>query len=239
MPLSTDAGAEPGGSWRIPDAVLFDLDGTLLDTAEDLVAGVNTILEEDGRPPVPLETLRPWVSQGGLKLVSMAYGLPMDSDEADALWKRYLIAYESSISRHSRLFDGLEGILARLESMSRPWGIVTNKPTYLTDRLLRELGMRDRPACMICSDTASRSKPWPDPVLLACETIGVSPERTLMVGDDERDVAAARAAGADAVVAGWGYIRPDDDPATWGAAAILPQPVALRPWIGEPFPEGT
>ncbi|MYH90564.1 MAG: HAD-IA family hydrolase [Gammaproteobacteria bacterium] len=221
-----------GKPCRIPDAVLFDLDGTLLDTAGDLVAALNTILDEDGRPPMPLDTFRPWVSQGGLTLVSMAYGLPRESEEAQALWQRYLAAYESDISRHSCLFDGLEGILAGLESGSRPWGIVTNKPTYLTDRLLRELGMRDRPACMVCSDTAPRSKPWPDPVLLACEIMGVPPERALMVGDDERDVASARAAGADAVVAAWGYIRPDDDPATWGASAILPRPAALRPWVG-------
>ncbi|MDE0715225.1 MAG: HAD-IA family hydrolase [Gammaproteobacteria bacterium] len=221
-----------GKPCRIPDAVLFDLDGTLLDTAEDLVAALNTILDEDGRPPMPLDTFRPWVSQGGLTLVSMAYGLPRESEEAQALWQRYLAAYESDISRHSCLFDGLEGILAGLESGSRPWGIVTNKPTYLTDRLLRELGMRDRPACMVCSDTAPRSKPWPDPVLLACEIMEVPPERALMVGDDERDVASARAAGADAVVAAWGYIRPDDDPATWGASAILPRPAALRSWVG-------
>ncbi len=221
-----------GQPYRIPDAVLFDLDGTLLDTAGDLVAAVNTILDEDGRPPMPLDSLRPWVSQGGLALVSIAYGLPRDSDEARVLWNRYLTAYESDISRHSRLFDGLEGILTDLESRSRPWGIVTNKPTYLTDRLLRELGMRDRPACMICSDTANRSKPWPEPVLLACETMGVHPERALMVGDDARDVASAKAAGADAVVAAWGYIRPGDDPATWGASAILPCPAALRPWVG-------
>lgn len=221
-----------GKPCRIPDAVLFDLDGTLLDTAGDLVAALNTILDEDGRPPMQLDTFRPWVSQGGLTLVSMAYGLPRESEEAQALWQRYLVAYESDISRHSCLFDGLEGILAGLESGSRPWGIVTNKPTYLTDRLLRELGMRDRPACMVCSDTAPRSKPWPDPVLLACEIMGVSPESALMVGDDERDVVSARAAGADAVVAAWGYIRPDDDPATWGASAILPRPAALRPWVG-------
>ena len=221
-----------GQPCRTPDAVLFDLDGTLLDTAGDLVGALNAILDEDGRPPMPLDALRPWVSQGGLTLVCMAYGLPRESEEAQALWKRYLDAYESDISRHSRLFDGLEEILAGLESGSRPWGIVTNKPTYLTDRLLRELGMRDRPACMICSDTAPRSKPWPDPVLLACEIMGVDPVSALMVGDDERDVVSARAAGADAVVAAWGYIRPDDDPATWGASAILPRPAALRPWVG-------
>ena len=221
--------AFPGGS---PAAVLFDLDGTLLDTAGDLVAAVNAIRLEDAHAPVDFETFRPWVSQGGLALVSIAYNLPRESDSAHALWRRYLVAYENRISAHSRYFAGLEEVLDGLEARSIPWGIVTNKPTYLTERLLRELDMRNRPACLVCSDTAARAKPWPDPVLLACESIGVDPGQTLMVGDDERDVASAHAAGALAVAAAWGYIRPEDDPGRWNAEAILQHPSDLWPWIG-------
>ncbi len=224
---------------RLPDAILFDLDGTLLDTARDLINAVNIIRKEDSLAPIPMHTLRPWVSQGGLQLISKAYGLSPDSDEADVLWRRYLIAYESNISQYSRLFDGMDEILKELETMSIPWGIVTNKPTYLTDRLLRNLGMRNRPACMICSDSASRPKPWPDPVWMACRTIGVSTKKTLMIGDDKRDVMAARSAGADAVAAAWGYIQSDDDPTLWGASAVLSHPSALWDWISERSPIGS
>ena len=219
----------PGGS---PDAVLFDLDGTLLDTAGDLVAAVNTIRLEDGHEPVPFDDFRPWVSQGGLALVSLAYELPRESTEAHSLWQRYLTAYEADISTHSGFFDGLEDVVVALETRAIPWGIVTNKPSYLTNRLLQELGMHDRPACVVCSDSAARSKPWPDPVELACETIGVDAARVLMVGDDARDVEAAHAAGALAVAAAWGYIRPGDDPLDWEAEAILQQPRDLWAWIG-------
>lgn len=222
--------AFPGGD---PAAVLFDLDGTLLDTAGDLVAAVNTLRSEDGLDPVAFDAFRPWVSQGGLTLVSMAYGLPRESDEAHALWRRYLAAYESAISVHSRYFDGLEPVLQDLERRSIPWGIVTNKPTYLTERLLREMGQRERPACVICSDSAARSKPWPDPVLLACETIGVPPARALMVGDDARDIESAHGAGALAIAAAWGYIRPGDDPSDWRAEAILRSPDDLWQWLGD------
>jgi phosphoglycolate phosphatase len=221
---------EPGSV--APEAVLFDLDGTLLDTAGDLIAAVNTLLVEDGRSPVPPERLRPWVSQGGLTLVSLAYDLPRESEQAHGLWKRYLVAYESAISNHSRIFRGLEGVLDALEKSGRPWGIVTNKPGYLSQRLLQELDMLDRPACLICGDTASRSKPWPDPVLLACDRIGIAPGRTLMVGDDCRDIDSARAAGARAVAAAWGYIRPDDSPDSWGADGVVNRPAMLAPWIG-------
>ncbi len=215
-----------------PSAVLFDLDGTLLDTAGDLVAALNTIRTEDGLDHVSFDEFRPWVSQGGLALVSKAYDLPRESEAAHALWQRYLVAYENRISAHSCYFDGLEAILDALESRSIPWGIVTNKPTYLTERLLCELGMFDRPACLICSDTAARAKPWPDPVLLACEKIGIAPPGVLMVGDDERDVASAHAAGAYAVAAAWGYIRPGDSPDAWNAEGILETPSDLWPWVG-------
>ncbi len=222
----------PEGPSTPPAAVLFDLDGTLLDTAGDLVGAVNMLLREDGRDPVPLDALRPWVSQGGLTLVSLAYDLPRESDAAHALWRRYLVLYEANISRHSRLFDGLEDILVSLESAGRPWGIVTNKPEHLTRRLLAELGMTERPACVVGGDSAARSKPWPDPVVLACERIGVDPEDILMVGDDARDIDSAHAAGGRALAAGWGYIRDDDDPGHWGADAVVATPADLAPWIG-------
>ncbi len=214
------------------NAVLFDLDGTLFDTAGDLIAAVNRIRHEDGYEPILFSTLRPWVSQGGLKLVSRAYGLPTDSDQIAILWQRYLVAYESNISQHTVLFPGWDEILYELESESRPWGIVTNKPTYLTHKLLQEMGMQTRPACVVCGDSASRSKPFPEPVHMACQIMGVPPERTLMVGDDKRDIMAAKSAGADAVAAAWGYIRPDDDPASWGASAVLTHPGQLKQWVG-------
>ena len=221
----------PETTTAIPQAVLFDLDGTLLDTAPDLVAAVNSLLLEDGREAVSMDSLRPWVSQGGLALIGQAYGIPMESDQALALRQRYLVSYKNNISRYSRLFDGLEEILWSIESSGRPWGVVTNKPGYLTRKLLLELGLLDRPSCVVCGDTAKRSKPWPDPVVLACRNMGISPEHTLMVGDDCRDIDSAHSAGADAVAAAWGYIRPDDDPSSWNAEAVLATPDDLWPWI--------
>ena len=212
-------------------AVLFDLDGTLLDTAGDLVGAVNTLLSRHNKPQLPVEDLRPWVSQGGLVLVSKAFNLHPDDDRARKLWREYLEAYKSRISETTSLFDGMAGILTLIEGSGRQWGIVTNKPKSLTSVLLDQLDFGFKPDCVVCGDTVSRSKPWPDPVIHACATLDVSPSQGVMVGDDERDILSGQSAGMLSLAASWGYIRPNDDPELWGADAVLDHPEQLRDWI--------
>ncbi len=212
-------------------AVLFDLDGTLLDTAGDLIGAVNVLLDRHGKQVLPVEALRPWVSQGGLALVSRAFELSPDDRHARQLWRDYLEEYKARISATTSLFDGMSSILSSLEKSDRRWGIVTNKPEFLTSSLLEQLDLGFSPDCVVCGDTVSRSKPWPDPVIHACTLLGVSPSQGLMVGDDERDILSGQSAGMLSLAATWGYIRPNDDPKFWGADAILDHPRQLHDWI--------
>ncbi len=214
-----------------PDAILFDLDGTLLDTAGDLAAAVNVLLKNNGKSELPFSTLRPWVSQGGLTLVSIAFNLPRESAEAQSLWQQYLSEYQENISVHTALFNGMEHVLHGIESSSRPWGIVTNKPEYLTQILLRDLELSHRAGCVVGGDTVKRSKPWPDPVLHACELLTIAPRNAVIIGDDARDIQAGKAAGLATAAAAWGYIRPDDDPFSWGADVVLEHPGQLSAWL--------
>ncbi len=213
------------------DAVLFDLDGTLLDTAGDLVAAVNVLLEKHRKPMLPISRLRPWVSQGGLTLVSIAFEIPRECAQAEELWQQYLVEYAARSSEQTVLFDGLESVLDKIEKSGRPWGIVTNKPEFLTIPLLQNIGLSDRTNCIVGGDTVSRGKPWPDPVLYACDLLKVNPHNTLIIGDDIRDIQAGQAAGLTTIAAAWGYIRPDDDPHAWGADAVIEQPDQLYEWI--------
>ena len=213
------------------EALLLDLDGTLIDTAGDLAAAVNKLLEMHDRPRLPFEALRPYVSQGGLTMVSIAFNLDRHSDRAHELWQQYLKIYAANISHHSRLFDGMEDVLERVETTGIAWGIVTNKPEYLTMPLLRDLDLEHRAGCIVGGDTVSEAKPSPAPVLHACKVLGIAPRNALMVGDDRRDIDAGRAAGSRTVAATWGYIQPHDAPAQWGADMMLDHPSQLHGWI--------
>jgi phosphoglycolate phosphatase len=190
--------------------VLFDLDGTLLDTAPDLVGALNHVRALEDLPPVPLAELRPFVSQGALGLIRA--GMPAAEEAATERRRRLFLDY---YERHSLLgtaaFEGVEELLLRLENAGLPWAVVTNKPEYLTHPILEAVGWARRAACVVCGDTLPRNKPHPDPVLLACERSGAAPGRSLMVGDDPRDLLAARAAGSGPVLAAYGY----------GARAVL------------------
>jgi len=210
-----------------PEAVLLDLDGTLLDTAPDLGGAVNMLLEQYERTPMPLDALRPYVSQGGLTLVSIAFELDRQSERAHQLWQEYLLLYQQRISRNTQLFNGMGDVLEALEVADIPWGVVTNKPEYLTHPLLRDLDLDTRAACIVGGDTLNESKPSPAPVLHACEAIGIPAGRAIMVGDDERDIVSGKAAGAGTVAAGWGYIQPEDSPASWSADRLMSHPLEL------------
>lgn len=200
-------------------AVLFDLDGTLVDTAPDMVAVLQSLQQERGLTPTRYDLGRSHVSNGALGLLRL--GFPDISDgEEDELRVEYLERYARRICNGSALFAGLEDLLARLDAGAVPWGVVTNKPAYLTAPLLEKLALTERSACTVSGDTLPVRKPDPGPLLHACELAGVRPENAMYIGDASRDIEAGLAAGMSTVAAAYGYIVAGDDPATWGADQI-------------------
>lgn len=185
-------------------AVLFDLDGTLLDTAQDLVGSLNFLRAREGLPPVDVADYRQYVSRGALGLIQV--GMPAGNEASTQQRKeRFLSHYAENTCHLTRPFDGVEPMLLALEGRAVPWGIVTNKPEYLTLPIVRAVGWSRRAACVICGDTLAFNKPDPAPLRLACEIIGVEPAQTLMVGDDPRDLEAGQAAGTHIALAAYGY----------------------------------
>jgi len=207
-------------------AVLFDLDGTLLDTAADLCAAANAVLREEGRAPLAVETLRPAVSRGSRAMLAVAFP-ELAAEAREPLVPRFLAAYARDIAAHSRLFDGMDAVLHAIESRGARWGIVTNKPEHLAVALVEALGLAQRCAVLIGGDTLPVKKPDPLPLRVACERLGVEVRDTVYVGDDARDVQAARAAPMKSIAAAWGYRDADDDIAAWGADLLLASPSQL------------
>ncbi len=205
-------------------AVLFDLDGTLVDTAPDLAAALNHVLRTEGLPELPLASIRPHVSKGGLALIRLAFGAIRDEVELEPLRQRLLDYYAAHIADESALFDGCDDMLLQLEQQSIPWGIVTNKPGWLTEPLLQRLQLTQRSAVTISADSTAQKKPHPLPLQTAAQRIGVSPQQCLYAGDDERDIQAGNAAEMTTVIARYGYILPDAALETWQADAIIDQP---------------
>lgn len=214
-----------------PRAVLFDLDGTLIDTAPDLARALNQVLREDGHAPLPFGAIRACVSAGSAALIRLGYTFAAGSPAFEARRQRLLDAYHDAVAVESRLFAGMEAVLRRCESLALPWGIVTNKPGWLTRPLLRALALDERTACVVAGDSAARSKPHPDPLLAAATALGLPPAACLYVGDAQCDVSAAHAAGMPAVVALYGYLGHDDEPQRWGADGYVDQPADLLAWL--------
>ncbi|MGR8922060.1 MAG: phosphoglycolate phosphatase [Gammaproteobacteria bacterium] len=212
-------------------AVLFDLDGTLLDTAPDLARALNRVRAEDGLPALPFATVRPHVSNGSRALVALGFDYADGSPDFERRRERLLDAYHDDVAQDSRLFDGMAEVLAAIEASGRPWGIVTNKPGWLTGPLLAAVGLAGRAACVVSGDTTARAKPWPDPLLAAARSIAMEPARCLYVGDAARDVEAAQAAGMPVLVAHYGYIPPGEDPSCWGGDGAVAAPRELLDWL--------
>ena len=213
-------------------AALFDLDGTLLDTAPDLAAALTLLLAEEGREPLPLATVRPHVSAGAIAVVHTGFPeIERGSSEFEALRQRFLVHYGAALAVHSRLFPGFDDVLAMLEARSIPWGIVTNKAAWLTEPLLDELGLLTRAACVVSGDTLAVRKPHPDQLLLAAQRIGMPVADCVYVGDALRDVQAARAAGMVPLGARYGYLNPSEKPDTWPVAGWIEHPRDLLPWM--------
>jgi phosphoglycolate phosphatase len=215
------------------EAVLFDLDGTLIDTAPDLAGTANEMRRRRGLAPVPLEQVRPFVSHGARGMISSAFGIESDDPQFQAMREEFLEIYAANICIDSRLFPGMEELLRHLEERDIAWGVVTNKFERLARPLLEALQLSDRAAVIVGGDTCPRPKPFPDPLLHAAAQISATPARTLYVGDEARDVAAARAAGMPVVVAAYGYLGDCDPPSLWGADAVLDSPQDILEWIIE------
>jgi phosphoglycolate phosphatase len=216
------------------EAVLFDLDGTLADTAPDMALTVNRMLVSRGQAKVGVEKVRPYVSSGARGMIKAAFGIGTDHPDFPAMRQEFLDLYAENLCVDSVLFPGTNELLHRLEKAGIPWGVVTNKYERLARPVLEGLGVASRARVIVGGDTTPRPKPSPDPLLHAALALQVAPMRTLYVGDDERDVQAARAAGMKVVVAGYGYLGDGAPPAMWGADAILDSPLAIAAWIGLP-----
>jgi len=207
-------------------AVLFDLDGTLLDTAPDMITVLDQLLAEESREPIDFELGRAYVSNGSLGLIDIAFG-ELEEAHRLSLRDRYLDLYEDHLAIHTAPFEGIDTVLEHLEQTGIPWGIVTNKPGYLTEPLLDTLGLLSRCACVVSGDTLPERKPHPQPLLHAARLIGIDPAQAMYVGDANRDIIAGRAAGMMTVAATYGFIMPDDDISAWQADHTIDDPVEL------------
>jgi len=205
-----------------PAALLFDLDGTLADTAPDLAGAVNLLLIAKGLPPVPFETLRPVASAGARGLIGVAFNVAPAEAAYDALRDAFLANYEAQIALHTTLFDGVEELLGSLQEQGIQWGIVTNKPARFTDLLLPKIGL-GHAACSISGDTTAHAKPHPEPLFEAARRLGLLPNQCWYVGDELRDIEAGKAAGMITIAAAWGYCG-NTEPLSWQADMIMQTP---------------
>ena len=213
-------------------AVLFDLDGTLVDTAPDLVGCVQDVMRARGRRPLPFKTLRAHVSKGVRGMLTAAYGDDfISSEEYPDVQEHCLKLYAARLAERSRLFPGMRRVLDNLARQSILWGVVTNKPEYLTLTLLEALNLAEECAVAVAGGTTENTKPHPEPMLYASGRLGVDPANCVMIGDDARDIQAAHAAGMTGLAASWGYFPPDEDLSNWGADATLEAPADLVAWL--------
>ena len=205
-------------------AVLFDLDGTLADSAPDLALALNLLLAEHGRDAVPLTITRPHTSSGARGLIKAGFGLDADHADYPALKDRFLDLYEKNLDVHTSLFEGVAQMLDDLDARKVRWGIVTNKAKRFTGAVVAGVGLTARSGCIVSGDTTPYAKPHPEPLLHAANLMGIEPGRCLYVGDDLRDIQAARAAGMGAIAAAYGYLGVDGDPHDWDADGVIFHP---------------
>lgn len=212
--------------------VLFDLDGTLADTAPDLAYALNQTLIRNGREALPFEQIRPHVSHGGSALIQAGFGIEPGHPRFQHYRDQMLAVYQENITRQTRLFPGMEQVLTRLEQHAIGWGVVTNKPGWLTDPLMAGMALSRRACCVVSGDTTPNSKPHPGPILHACEQARTSPGECLYIGDAERDIIAGRAAGTRTLAALFGYLAAGDRPEAWGADDSVTTPPQILVQLG-------
>jgi len=203
------------------NAILFDLDGTLLDTANDLGLAINHLLQEQQLPAIPFEAIRPAAGSGCRGLLKLAMNIDPQDKRYPLLCERLLALYQHYLFNTTCFFPGIETTLAFLEKNAIPWGIVTNKPAKYTDQLIIHLQLDKRAACVISGDTLSKRKPHPEPILHACQLLQQNPKHCLYVGDSLVDIQACKAAGSPSLAALYGYIPKEEDPFSWGADGYI------------------
>ena len=212
-------------------AVLFDLDGTLVDTAPDLGYALNLQRSRHGLPELADAIIRPQASHGARGLLGVGFDLHPDDPHYGIMREEFLQLYSENICRHSRPFPGILDLLHALETRNLAWGVVTNKPARFTEPLMSILDLAERAGCIVSGDTCPHSKPHPAPMLVAAELCQTPPAQCLYVGDAARDIEAATAAGMPALAAAWGYLGSTDTPETWGAHAIIHAPAELLAYV--------
>jgi phosphoglycolate phosphatase len=205
--------------------ILFDLDGTLVDTAHDLAYALNLQRERHGLEALPFEVIRPYASHGSKGLLAIGFDLTPERASFATMREEYLALYDEVLTRQPILFDGMAELLAQLDERQVRWGVVTNKPRRFTQPLMQNIGLITRAACVVSGDDAARPKPYPDTLLLACAQAEVNPQMCWYVGDAERDIQAGIAAGMRTAVALYGYLDVTDQPAAWGADVFINAPL--------------
>lgn len=209
-------------------AVLFDMDGTLLDTAPDFIAICQAMLAERGLPAVDPQLIRDVVSGGARAMVAATFALSPEAPQFEALRLEFLERYQVGCAVHSHLYEGMAELLDDIEKANLLWGVVTNKPLRFAEPIMQQLGLAERSALLICPDHVTHSKPHPEPLILACRMLDLEPASVLFVGDDLRDIESGRDAGTRTAAVRYGYIHPHDNPSHWGADVVVEHPLDLR-----------
>jgi len=209
-------------------AVLFDMDGTLLDTAPDFIAICQAMLAERNRPAIDEQLIRDVISGGAKAMVSATFALSPQAPEFEALRLEFLARYQDACAVHSHLYEGMAELLDDIEKAGLRWGVVTNKPLRFAEPIMQQLGLAERSALLICPDHVKNSKPDPEPLILACKMLDLDPASVLFVGDDLRDIESGRDAGTRTAAVRYGYIHPHDNPSHWGADVVVDHPLDLR-----------
>jgi N-acetyl-D-muramate 6-phosphate phosphatase len=216
---------------RRAHAVLFDLDGTLVDSAPDLAAAVNRLRTERQLPEVPYERLRPMVGSGARGMIGAAFGIAPGHEEFELLRDAFLAHYEGGLLQRTAVFPAVAGLLDELDGAGLPWGIVTNKAERFAGPVVHGVGLGERTGALVCGDTTPHAKPHPEPLLEAARRLGVPAASCIYVGDDLRDVQAGRAAGMATVAVTWGYLGESVPVAEWGADLVIDEPLQLLKWL--------
>lgn len=209
-------------------AVLFDMDGTLLDSAPDFIAICQAMRAERGLAAVDDKLIRDQISGGARAMVAASFAMDPLAEQFEALRLEFLERYQDHCAVLTRPFDGIHELLADIEQAKLIWGVVTNKPLRFAEPIMQQLGLAERSAILICPDHVTNSKPDPEPMTLACSQLGLDPASVLFVGDDLRDIESGRAAGTRTAAVTYGYIHPDDNPRNWGADVVVDHPLELR-----------
>lgn len=216
---------------NIISTVLFDLDGTLIDTAPDMAAALDILCDEEQQARLAFSDVRPVVSNGSVALVTLAFGDNLDSEILERLKQRYLDIYQNNLAVHSQLFDEMDDLLLRLEEKNIQWGVVTNKPGWLTEPLMESLGLHQRAACIVSSDSTVNRKPHPEPMYYACKLTHSQPEDCVYIGDARRDIEAGQNAGMKTIIAEYGYIDKGENIEDWQADHCIQSPSQILRYL--------